>query len=255
MGEKTGVSYVDHSWNPWWGCSSPAGAGCDNCFATRLDSRTGGHFFGRGTRPRLTGAKNRGLPFRWNRDAESAGVRERVLCGTMLDVFDRFAPVGAREELWETVKGTPSLDWFLLTKRVSNIPKYLPPDWADGYPNAALGCTVENRRSGLRRLAQLRDIPALVRFVSFEPLLEDLGDVDLRGIQFAVIGGESGPGCRLMAIPWAECLIAQCREQAVRVYFKQVGGAGWEAGGCLINGIEIKEWPVFPAANANRSLP
>src|SRR3990167_6622048 len=74
--------------NEWWGCSSPAGAGCDHCYAAQIDKRTGGKHFGLGTAPRLTKEPNRNKPYRWNREAEAAGVRAKVFCGSMMDFFD-----------------------------------------------------------------------------------------------------------------------------------------------------------------------
>lgn len=243
VAETTGISWTDHTQNDWWGCSAPAGAGCDNCYAATMDKRTGGKHFGLGTVPRLTKEPNRNKPYRWNREAEAAGVRAKVFCGSMMDVFDKNAPAGAREALWGKIKATSSLDWQLLTKRSGNILRMLPADWGNGYDNVWLGVTVENRRSGLRRLEQLRHIPARVRFLSVEPLLEDLGEIDLTGIHWVIVGGESGPGFRPMDHAWAAKVIQQCREQGVSVFFKQWGGTTGNAGGCIINGIEIKEWP------------
>jgi protein gp37 len=243
MADTTGIQWTDHTHNEWWGCSAPAGAGCDHCYAATLDRRTGGDYFGIGTRPRLTTEKNRNKPYRWNREAESAGERRKVFCGSMMDFFDKHAPAGARDALWEKIRATPSLDWQILTKRPGNVLRMLPPDWNGGYPNAWLGVTVENRRNGLRRLAQLRALPARLRFLSVEPLLEDLGTIDLTGIHWVIVGGESGPGFRRMEQAWAERVVAQCRAQGVRVFFKQWGGTANDAGGCLLNGIEIKEWP------------
>lgn len=126
MAEITGISWTDHTHNEWWGCSAPAGAGCDNCYAAKLDHRTGGRFFGIGTAPRLTQAQNRNKPYKWNREAEVSGTRIRVFCGSMMDFFDKNAPEGARNELWQKIKATPSLDWQVLTKRTSNILRMLP---------------------------------------------------------------------------------------------------------------------------------
>lgn len=243
MGTTTGIAWTDHTHNEWWGCSAPAGSGCDNCYAAMLDRRTGGNHFGVGTLPRITAEQNRNQPYRWNRDAEAARKRAKVFCGSMIDFFDKNAPAGAREAMWQKIQRTPWLDWQLLTKRPANIERMLPPDWKAGYPNVWLGVTVENRRSGLRRLEQLRHIPAAIRFLSIEPLLEDLGDINLAGIDWAIIGGESGNGCRPMEPAWVERIIAQCREQDVPVFFKQWGGRGKDAGGCIIHGGELKEWP------------
>lgn len=240
MAEVTGIAWTDFE---WWGCSSAAGAGCANCYAAVLDRRTGGNFFGIGTVPRLTKEYNRNKPYRWNRDAEAAGARRRVFCGSMMDFFDKNAPEGARASLWAKIRETPCLDWQVLTKRTANIPRMLPEDWGGGYENVWLGATCEDKKSGLRRLEQLRDIPAKVRFLSVEPLLEDLGDINLTGIQWVIVGGESGSGFRVMEKAWSDRVIAQCREQGVAVFFKQWGGTANDAGGCLVDGSEIKEWP------------
>jgi protein gp37 len=101
MAEETGILWTDHTHNEWWGCSSTAGAGCDNCYAARRDKRYGGNHFGHGTRPRLTKENNRNKPYRWNKLAEEAGERTKVFCGSMMDFFDKNAPAGAREPLWE----------------------------------------------------------------------------------------------------------------------------------------------------------
>jgi protein gp37 len=243
MGDETKIGWTDHTHNEWWGCSAPAGDGCKHCYATLLDKRTGGNFFGIGTNPRLTTEQNRNKPYRWNREAEAAGVRQKVFCGSMMDFFDKRAPDGARDALWNKIRATASLDWQILTKRTPNITRMLPPDWDSGYDNVWLGATCEDRKSGLRRLEHLRTIPAKIRFLSMEPLLEDLGPLNLAGISWVIIGGESGPGFRTMEKTWADNVIFQCREQGVHVYFKQWGGTGKSAGGCSINGVEIKEWP------------
>lgn len=244
MADETGISWTHHTHNEWWGCSSTAGAGCDNCYAAKLDARTGGNFFGIGTVPRLTKEQNRNKPYRWNREAEAAGIRSRVFCGSMMDFFDKNAPEGAREALWAKIKATPFLDWQILTKRPGNISKMLPSDWGEGYPNVWLGVTVENRKSGLRRLEQLKAIPAKIRFLSIEPLLEDLGEFSLKGIDWAIVGGESGDGFRPMEASWAKNAIAICRRDGVAVWFKQWGGTSDDAGGCLFEEAEIKEWPA-----------
>ena len=122
--------------------------------------------------------------------------------------------------MWEIIRATPHLDWQLLTKRPGNIPGMLPADWNAGYDNVWLGVTVENKRSGLRRLAQLRAIPAKIRFLSVEPLLEDLGVLDLAGIHWVIIGGESGPGPRPMEEAWMQNIMVQSRAQNVPIFFE-----------------------------------
>ena len=263
--ENTGISWTGsfdangnfvagHTHNEWWGCSSTAGAGCAACYAAALDKRTGGNFFGIGTSPRLTKDANRNKPYAWNRAASASGVRKRVFCGSMMDFFDKNAPAGARDGLWKKISETPALDWLVLTKRPSNVPKMLPADWNGGYHNVWLGVTVEDRKSGLRRLEMLKGLPAMVKFASVEPLIEDLGDVSFSGIDWVIVGGESGSSPRPMKREWAENVLAAARRDGCSVFFKQWGGRDASAGGCLFDGLEVKEWPDVVAAARRAAL-
>lgn len=245
MAESTEISWTDSTFNPWWGCTKVS-PGCDHCYAEALDRRTGGAHWDGDAVPRTMSANNWDNPQRWQRQALKKGTRRKVFCGSMCDVFDKNAPAGQRERLWSEIRSTSMLDWQLLTKRAPNITKYLPADWGDGYPNVWLGVTVENKQHGLPRIDHLREIPAVVRFISVEPLLEDLGELNLTGISWAIIGGESGFGFRKLDRSWVDGVIDQCRSQGVNVFFKQWGGRTNKAGGCLIDGQEIKEWPTVP---------
>ncbi|MBT3042243.1 MAG: phage Gp37/Gp68 family protein [Candidatus Thiodiazotropha sp. (ex Codakia orbicularis)] len=242
MAETTEIAWTDSTFNPWWGCTK-VGPGCDHCYAEALDKRTGGSHWGKGSSPRTLSADNWRKPKRWNRQAEEDGTPRKVFCGSMCDWADKNAPAGERDRLWQLIRETPMLQWQLLTKRASNIEKYLPDDWGCfGWRHVWLGVTVENKRHGLRRLNMLREIPAKVRFVSIEPLLEDLGNLDLRGIGWVIVGGESGHHARAMEQAWVERIEAQCKEQSVPFFFKQWGGRK-DKGGCLLGGREVKEWP------------
>lgn len=242
MAEVTGIAWTHHTFNPWWGCEAVS-PGCERCYAAALDKRTGGSYWD-GVPPRTMSAHNWKQPDRWQRKAVAANERRRVFSGSMCDWADKRAPDGQRDRLWQVIRDTPMLDWQLLTKRAPNMVKYLPADWGEGYDNVWLGVTVENRAHGLPRLRHLREIPARVRFISAEPLLEDLGEIDLTGIHWCIIGGESGSRPRWMNPVWAQRLIARCREQDVQVFFKQWGGKKADKGGCVINGFELKEFPV-----------
>jgi protein gp37 len=112
---------------------------------------------------------------------------------------------------------------MILTKRPQFIERYLPSDWGGGYQHVWLGTTAENRRNGYPRIDALRKIPAKVRFVSFEPLLEDVSDVDLTGIHWAIVGGESGPKARPFEIDWARAIKRQCERFSTEYFFKQLG--------------------------------
>lgn len=251
MADKTGISWTDHTFNPWWGCTKIA-PGCDHCYAAAFDHRVGGQYFEIHQAPRLTSTQNWQKVMRWHRAAVKDNIKHKVFCGSMMDWCDKDAPEGARTELFKLIKATPMLEWQLLTKRATLIERYLPPDWGDGYENVWLGTTVEDREYGLPRIDALRTIPAKVRFLSVEPLLEDLGTVNLDNIHWAIIGGESGNGFRPCDESWIRHFIAECDLADVAVWFKQHGGRGRDKGGCLIDGHEIKHWPK--QANIQQSI-
>lgn len=204
-------------------------------------------------------------PIKWDKSAAKAGRRHRVFCASLADVFeDWFGPMlnsqgqrlalysgnngilecapyaeqppvncrwvtmgDMRNKLFELIRWTPNLDWLLLTKRPQNIERMIceagiGAEWP--FQNVWLGTTVGDRK-GLSRLDVLRKIPAAVRFVSFEPLLEDLGTVDLTGIHWAIVGGESGGGRRRCEIAWFQSLHDQCVAAGVKYFVKQDMGA------------------------------
>lgn len=242
MGETTAISWTDHTFNPWWGCTKIA-PGCDNCYAAALDNRTGGNYWDAKQKPRRTSKANWRKVLKWNKQAIDEQRRHRVFCGSMMDWCDKDAPAGALSGLFELIKSTPMLDWQLLTKRAALIKDRLPSDWGTGYANVWLGVTVENEEYGFPRLEALREIPAKIRFVSAEPLLSNIYDIYLGGIQWVIIGGESGPGCRAMPWEWADDLMVSCEDQNTPVFFKQWGGNTKDKGGCEMNGREHKSWP------------
>ncbi|HVL13591.1 MAG TPA: DUF5131 family protein [Gemmata sp.] len=128
-----------------------------------------------------------------------------------------------RFRLFDLIEQTPHLDWLLLTKRPENVAEMVPEKWHDGFPrNVWLGASVENRAE-VGRIDVLRRVTAAVRFLSVEPLLEDLGRLDLSGIDWVIVGGESGRGARPMNVEWARALVAQCRAAGVKVFVKQMG--------------------------------
>jgi len=131
--------------------------------------------------------------------------------------------------MFDTIAMTQNLDWLLLSKRPAQICQCLPEGWGHGWANVWLGVSVENREHGLTRVDILRTIPAVVRFLSCEPLLEDLGTIDLTGISWAIVGGESGlspsnPRYRHMAHDWARSIRDQCAAAGVAFFFKQSAG-------------------------------
>jgi len=223
VSETTGIEWTDHTFNAWWGCTN-VDAACDHCYAEGLDGRYhGGAHWGPGAARKIMSDDYWREPERWNRAAARAGVRRRVFAGSMCDVFDAEAPPGQLDRLWALIRSTPALDWQLLSKREGRIARSLPPDWGQGYPNVWIGVSVGDR-AGLRRLDVLRQVPAARRFVSFEPLLEDLGPLDLAGIGWAIVGGESGAGRRPMDVAWLAGVVEQAKRAGVPVFVKQDAG-------------------------------
>ena len=245
MAEETGIGWTNSTFNAWWGCVK-VGPECQHCYAETLDLATGGNHWGVRSLPRKMSSGNWRNPRVWNRDHEEFfakhGHNRRVFCGSMMDWCDKNAPEGQRERLFNLIKETPNLTWQLLTKRAPNIAKCLPPDWEQGYNHVWLGVSVGDRKHGLPRIDHLRKVPAKVRFLSIEPLLEDLGEIDLEGIHWVIVGGESGEGFRYMDPDWALRIKEQCDARSVPFFFKQTGGL--DGGDGFLNGKEYKAWPL-----------
>jgi protein gp37 len=168
-------------------------------------------------------------PLRWNAEAAATGERHRVFCASMADVFEARSELDPwRERLWALIDATPALDWLLLTKRPEQIARRVP--WNGQWPNNVwLGTTAENQLWASRRIPALLDHPAVVRFVSCEPLVGPLdlspwlGNSRRRGIDWVIAGGESGAKARPMNPEWAESLRDQCKKANVAFHFKQWG--------------------------------
>jgi protein gp37 len=244
MGIETGISWTDSTFNPWWGCAH-AGPGCDECYAEKLAHRFGVKW-GIGEERRVFGEKHWNDPRRWNAAAIKSGKRHLVFCASMADVFDKDAPDGQRERLWALIRETPALTWQIVTKRIGNAPKMLPADWGNGYPNVWLLATIVTQLEADRDIPKLLAVPAAVHGISAEPLLEE---IDVRthlaaGLKWVIVGGESGSNARPFRQAWAASLDKQCADAGRAFFFKQHGGADRDKGGCLIDGIERKEWPV-----------
>lgn len=239
MGKETGIQWTDATFNPWWGCTKVS-AGCDHCYADTLATRYGHSIWGPDAARRFFGDKHWAEPLKWNRDAEQTGVRRRVFCGSMCDWAEgRPDQAEARDRLFALIEATPWLDWQLLTKRPGAIRHLVPVKWLLHPPhNVWYGTSVENQEQANRRIPQLLDVPAAVRFLSCEPLL---GPVDLTpwlwetagpewagsnpspDLSWVIAGGESGPGARPMHPDWARGLRDQCQAAGVAFHFKQWG--------------------------------
>lgn len=224
MGETTGIAWTHHTFNPWVGCAKVS-AECTHCYAETENVRYGHAerwgLVSQGAQRVRTSVQNWKLPLRWEKAAVAAGERRRVFCASWADVFDAEVPSAWREDLATLISATPHLDWLLLTKRPENILKFWPGAFTE-WPNVWFGTSV-GVRDTLHRIETLRAVPAAVRFVSAEPLLEDITPLDLSGIDWVIIGGESGPKARPMDLAWARSLMKTARDQGARPFVKQLG--------------------------------
>jgi len=183
MAENSKIEWTDHTFNPWVGCMKVSPA-CDRCYAEAWAKRSGQDGLWAGER-RRTSEANWKQPLIWNRKAKAAGIRAKVFCASLADVFDNQVPDEWRVDLWRLIEQTPDLDWLLLTKRPQNASRMivearralLGADVEDRHlewpwPNVWLGTTVENQAEADRRIPHLLSTPAAVRFLSCEPVLD-----------------------------------------------------------------------------------
>lgn len=228
MGE-TKIEWADYTFNPWVGCTKVAPP-CDHCYAETWAKRSGHPELWQGERRRTTG-ENWQKPHKWNAQAKTEGIRRRVFCASLADVFDNQVPERWREDLWHIIDQTQDLDWLLLTKRVQNIEKMLPnpatgvKPWGDGWPNVWLGITCGDLNEFYRDWPKLRAIDAKIRFISYEPALGPLR-VDHISVDIApnwiICGGESGAHARYMEPKWAADLLRDCRQHKISFFMKQM---------------------------------
>lgn len=241
MSEQTTISWCDHTFNPWIGCTKVS-EGCRFCYAEQFASkRMGLKVWGSSTDRHITKTWQQ-VP-RWNRAARSSAERRRVFCASLADVFEDHPTANSmRPKLWDLIRSCGSLDWLLLTKRPENISSMLPSDWGNGWQQVWLGTTVEDDRVS-HRLDYLRVIPAVVRFVSYEPALGPLDHCDLNGIDWVIYGGESGNGFRPDNRDWARAMRDRCREDGRAFFYKQA--ASQRSGRhTLLDGQEVKQFPT-----------
>jgi protein gp37 len=264
MAQNSKIEWTDHTFNPWMGCTKVSDGCKHCYAESLMDHRYGKVEWGpQGTRQRTSTANWR-KPLQWNKQAGAEGKRYRVFCASLADVFeDRPELAPWRADLFDLIEQTPNLDWLLLTKRPENIMRHVEQagefllknahnraavqwlTWVKhgmdyALPNVWIGTSVEDQETADKRIPELMRIPARVLFLSCEPLL---GPVDLwgaryrnnggltgavtswpGGVNWVIVGGESGHGARPMQIEWAQAMRRECQAAGVAFFMKQLGG-------------------------------
>ncbi len=241
-----GTHIQGYTFNPWWGCHKVSQE-CKHCYAEGIAARYGHRVWGPAatTARRFFGEAHWREPIQWNTQAQHEGHRRNIFCASMADVFEDHPAVDeARIQLWRLIEQTPWLNWLLLTKHPEHIGEMVPwtaNQWPD---NVWLGTSIGLQQHAACRLDALLSHPAVVRFVSAEPLL---GPLDLTpwlpSLQWVICGGESGAHARPMWPAWARSLREQCQAAGVPFFFKQWGGRTHSAGGRLLDG---RTWDEMP---------
>jgi protein gp37 len=239
MAEKSAIEWTDTTWNPVTGCTKIS-AGCDNCYASRFSERfrgVPGHPFQTGFD--LTLRPERLLqPFGWKRP-------RMIFVNSMSDLFHKEIPNDYISAVFDTME---KADWHVyqvLTKRSSLLQKFINDRYRvrKAPTHMWFGVSIENGQSK-SRITHLQKANASVRFLSVEPLIAPVGNLNLGGIHWVIVGGESGPGARSMEREWVIDIRNQCLAAKVAFFFKQWGGRSPKTGGRLLEG---KEWNQFPA--------
>jgi protein gp37 len=241
MAEQSTIEWTDATWNPVRGCTKIS-PGCKHCYAQTFAERfrgVPGHPYEQGFDLRLVPEKLY-EPLKWKRS-------KKIFVNSMSDLFHPDVPdeyiVGVANVMMEA-------DWHqyqVLTKRAERLRKLLNTKlrFATKSRHVWWGVSVENKRHGLPRIGEIRKTPAAIKFLSIEPLIEYLGPVDLKGIDWVIVGGESGHGARKLEESWVQDLLAQCQSQQVRFFFKQWGGVNKKATGRTLNGQTYDELPIL----------
>jgi protein gp37 len=246
---ETSIEWTDATWNPVAGCTILT-AGCTNCYAMRMAARLeamGQEKYAGLTRKSGGRAKWTGkitldwqaleIPLKWRRP-------RMIFVNSMSDLFHADVPADFIAAVWKTMAVTPQHTYQILTKRPDRMAEILPGESFKVLPNVWLGTSVEDGRV-LYRLDELRQVPAAVRFVSFEPLIGSVAGADLADIHWAIVGGESGPDARHMNPRWVHEIERMCRRSNAAFFFKQWGGKNKKATGRELNGQTYDEMPMM----------
>jgi protein gp37 len=243
MTTGTNIEWTEMTWNPTVGCTKIS-PGCKNCYAEKMAER----LMAMSTPGYENGFRLTLLPNRLE-DPLRRKKHTVYFVNSMSDLFHEDVPFDYIDSVFEIIMRAHWHTFQILTKRADRLARYFQTRTVPA--NAWLGVSVEDRKYGIPRIDDLRTVNANVRFLSIEPLLEDLGEMNLADIHWVIVGGESGPKARPMRQEWVESIQVQCEEQAAAFFFKQWGGWGADgkrrakkSNGRLINGRTYDEMPA-----------
>ena len=246
MATQSIIEWTEQTWNPTTGCTKVS-PGCKHCYAEVMARRLKAMgALGYENEFRLTLHENR---------LEQPLLRKKpttYFVNSMSDLFHEDIHDAFLDRVFTVITNTPQHTYQILTKRAERLPQYF--GWRTCPQNVWLGVSVEDRKYGVPRIDYLRRVDARIRFLSIEPLLEDLGEIDLRGIHWVIVGGESGPKARPMREEWVANIQERAEEAGAAFFFKQWGGWGADgikrhkkANGRIFRG---RTWDNYPEAAA-----
>ncbi len=251
MAGQSDIEWTDATWNPVSGCLMVS-PGCTNCYAMRMAARLQamehssykGVIRKSGNRPVWTGRLHLNeptldVPLRWRQP-------RRIFVNSMSDLFQDGVPDEFIAKVWQVMKDAHWHSYQILTKRPENMRDVITRARLHRLPNVWLGTSVESA-DYIDRIEILRSIPASVRFISFEPLIGAVGRPKLKDIQWAIVGGESGPSARPMNEKWVTDIQTACDKYGTAFFFKQWGGVNKKKAGRILNG---RTWDEYPGCHA-----
>jgi protein gp37 len=241
MAEHSSIEWTDATWNPVRGCTKIS-PGCKHCYAQTFAERfrgVTGHPYEQGFDLRLVPEKMN-EPLKWK-------TSKKIFVNSMSDLFHPDVPDDFIIDVARVMMKGSWHQYQVLTKRSDRLHRLLNSKlrFATDSSHIWWGVSVEDKKHGLPRIDNLRNTPATVKFLSVEPLLESLGEVSLVGIDWVIVGGESGWGARKLEEEWVQELLAKCQRQDVRFFFKQWGGTRKKLNGRLLNGRTYDELPIL----------
>jgi protein gp37 len=231
---KSTIEWTESTWNPITGCTKIS-AGCKNCYASILSKRLqamGQKKYQNGFAPTMH-PDTLGDPFKWKNG-------KLVFVNSMSDSFHKEFPLTFIQQMFSVMNETPRHTYQVLTKRADRLEELSTfLNWTD---NIWMGVSVENEKT-INRIDHLRKTGAKVKFLSCEPLIGPLPNINLEGIDWVIVGGESGPNARPMEKEWVDDIQQQCEKAGVAFFFKQWGGVNKKKTGRLLNGRTYDEMP------------